>query len=246
VKSLKIIFLLLFFSFTFTYLPSSLLSSPQQTNPDFSKYRDFGHLSGFIGNYLSKPRKPVTMSSTEGTYKLTFYWITRESESSGRKTEEILIISAETKDENPINVSKSFKRDLDREGTAILEDGRLINVIDRNETKRYLDISTKYPTGLGCKNNNLTPFISVAVSSDNKELYYGDKIYVPDAKGTPLPDGGKHDGLFSVDDTGKGIAKDQIDVFVFIKDNWPGFQNHLKTHKKRFFVYKVFQNQKKQ
>ena len=210
------------------------------TDSDFARYRDFGHLSGLIGNYLSKPQSAVKMSTTSGSYKLTFYWITKEIDSYGPKTEHIIVVSPETSEENPTEISIDFKRHLDCEGTAILEDGRLINVIDRHEKKRYLDISMKYPTGLGCRNNMLTPFISVAVKSTNRELKFGDQIYIPDVKGTPLPDGGKHDGLFSVDDTGKGLSKDQIDVFIFIKKNWQDFQNHLKPHEKRFFVYKVY------
>ena len=215
------------------------------TDSDFARYRDFGHLSGLIGNYLSKPKSPVKMSTTLKNYKLTFYWITREVDSSGPKTEKILIVSPETGEENPTEVSVDFKRHLDREGTAILEDGRLINVIRRNEKKRYLDISMKYPTGLGCRNNMLTPFISVAVNENNPELKFGDQIYIPDVKGTPLPDGGKHDGLFLVDDTGKGLSRDQIDVFVFIKKNWQNFQSHLKPHEKRFFVYKIYPDSEK-
>lgn len=215
-------------------------SANNVSDSDFARFRDFGHLSGLIGNYLSKPQTPVKMSTTLGSYKLTFYWITREKDSKGPKNKEILVISPETGQENPMEVSREFKRHLDREGTAMLEDGRLINVIKRNEKKRYLDISMKYPTGLGCRNNTLTPFISVAVNHKNGELKFGDQIYIPDVKGTPLPDGGKHDGLFSVDDTGKGLASDQIDVFIFIKKNWQSFQSHLKPHEKRFFVYKVY------
>lgn len=215
-------------------------SASNESDRDFARYRDFGHLSGLIGNYLSKPQTPVKMSTTLGSYKLTFYWITREIDSNGPKTKEILVVSPETGEENPTDISIEFKRHLDLEGTAMLEDGRLINVIKRNEKKRYLDISMTYPTGLGCRNNTLTPFISVAVNHKNSELKFGDQIYIPDVKGTPLPNGGKHDGLFSVDDTGKGLSNDQIDVFIFIKKNWQNFQGHLKTHEERFFVYKVY------
>ncbi len=218
----------------------SAVGNNKTNDQDFARYRDFGHLSGLIGNYLSKPQAPVRMSTTSGRYKLTFYWITRECDSKGPKTKKIIIVSPDTGEENPTEISANFKKHLDREGTAILEDGRLINVIKRNEQKRYLDISTKYPTGLGCRNNSLIPFISVAVSDKNSQLTFGNQIYIPDIKGTPLPDGGKHDGLFSVDDTGKGLVKDQIDIFIFIKANWQDFQNHLNTLDKRFFVYKIY------
>jgi 3D (Asp-Asp-Asp) domain-containing protein len=205
----------------------------------FARYRDFGHLSGLIGNYLSKPKAPFKMSTTSGNYKLTFYWITRECDSTGPKTEKITVCSPETAQESTVEISKAFKRHLDREGTGILDDGRIINVTDTRNKAKYVDVSTTFPTGMGCRNNLLTPFISVAVSTSNKELHFGDKIYIPDVKGTILPDGTRHDGLFSVDDTGRGIAKDQIDIFVFIKDNWPSFQRHLQTHNRRFFVYRL-------
>jgi hypothetical protein len=227
-------------SFTF-----SSQSKADEIDSDFARYRDFGHLSGLIGNYLTKPQTPVKMSTTTGSYRLTFYWITREVNSKGPKTKEIFIVSPETGEENPTVVSSEFKRHLDQEGTAILEDGRLINVIEHNEKKRYLDITMKYPTGLGSRNNTLTPFISVAVSDENSELKFGDRIYIPEVKGIPLPDGGKHDGLLSVDDTGKGLAKDQIDIFIFIKKNWQNFQSHLKNHEEKFFVYKVYPDSEK-
>jgi 3D (Asp-Asp-Asp) domain-containing protein len=210
-------------------------------NPDgFARYRDFGHLSGLIGNYLSRPRTPFKMSTTTGNYKLTFYWITRECDSRGSKCQTIKVYIPDTGQEIPVEVSKDFKRHLDREGTGILDDGRVINVYLTNSKSRYIDVSQTFPTGMGCRNNPLTPFISIAVSTDNKELKFGDRIYIPEAQGAPLPDGTKHDGLFSVDDTGTGIAPDQIDIFVFIKDNWPSFQKYLKTHRRRFFVYKLF------
>jgi len=208
---------------------------------DIAKYRDFGHMTGLIGNYLSRPSGQLAMELV-GEFRLTFYWIARETESDGRKTERILVRCPETSDEHPVDVAPAFKRRLDREGTAILEDGRLINVWRRGETERYLDISTVYPTGLGSRNNPLTPFISVAVNSTNPKLSFGDRLFIPDVEGVPLPDGGHHDGIFTVDDAGQGIGQDQIDVFVSMKGNWPEYKRHLQAHAQRFFVHEALQH----
>ena len=210
-----------------------------EEDKDFARYRDFGHMTGLIGNYLSKPKGPLAMKSI-GEYRITFYWIARERPHDGEKLTSILVRCPDSKDEHPIEVSQAFKRRLDREGTGILEDGRLINVLRRGEKKRYLDISTIYPTGLGSRNNPLTPFISVAISDKNPDLKFGSRIYIPKADGIPLPDGGKHDGIFTVDDTGKGIVPNQLDVFIFVKKNWLEFQRHLKAHSQSFFVYELF------
>jgi 3D (Asp-Asp-Asp) domain-containing protein len=206
---------------------------------DFARYRDFGNMTGLIGNYLSKPKGPLAMEPI-GEYRVTFYWIARELPHDGKKLTSILVRCPCSKEEHPTEVAASFKRRLDREGTGILEDGRLINVLRRGEKRRYLDISTIYPTGLGSRNNPLTPFISVAVSDCNPDLKFGDRIYIPKAHGIPLPNGGKHDGIFTVDDTGSGIASNQIDVFIFVKKNWLEFQRNLKAHRQRFFVYELF------
>lgn len=227
-------------SFVLAFLVLVCLAIAEE-DPDFARYKGFGHMTGLIGNYLSKPDEPFAMEFI-GEHRITFYWIARAqgTDSHSHRRTTILVRSPHTKNEHPVDVSSRFKKRLDLEGTGILCDGRLINVLKRGERLRYLDISTTHPTGLGSRNNPLTPFISVAISDSHPKLEFGDRLYIPQVEGTPLPDGGEHDGIFSVDDTGQAIADDQLDLFVFIKKNWMGFQKKLKTKQKDFFVYKLF------
>lgn len=205
----------------------------------YARFRDFGHLSGLIGTYLSRPRGPLAMEVLD-EYRLTFYWITRPEPDDGPPSVRLLLSAPGGTEDEPVDVPAPFKHRLDREGTGRLADGRVVNVLRRGETRRYLDVSQRFPTGLGSASNPLTPFKSVAINDKNPKLRFGDTIYVPDVEGMPLPDGSRHDGIFTVDDTGQGVGLDQIDVFTFVRDNWPEFQRYLQAHTQKFFVYKVY------
>jgi 3D (Asp-Asp-Asp) domain-containing protein len=63
-------------------------------------------------------------------------------------------------------------------------------------------------TARGCP---AEPYRTVAV--DPKIIKLGSQIYVPELKGTVLPDGSKHDGIFIANDRGR-FRGAHIDVFV--------------------------------
>lgn len=71
---------------------------------------------------------------------------------------------------------------------------------------------TNFSYGVGNKNNPLVPFYSVAC--DQKKFKFGQEFYVPDAVGTMLPNGTKHDGYFKCGDVGGLIKGNHIDVFI--------------------------------
>ena len=69
---------------------------------------------------------------------------------------------------------------------------------------------------IGSFNNVLVPFRSVACP---RQFADRTRIYVPKAKGTKLPDGSIHDGIFSCDDRGGAIVRKsdgtyKIDTFL--------------------------------
>ena len=56
------------------------------------------------------------------------------------------------------------------------------------------------------------PFESIA--ADQSRFKFGQKIYIPSAVGTELPNGKIHNGIFIVSDVGGLIKGNHIDVFI--------------------------------
>lgn len=103
-----------------------------------------------------------------------------------------------------------FKRELVREGTGWLRDGRTIMFERRTHGEsRFRIVSSHYGyTSTGC---TLNPYRTVAV--DPRFVKLGSVIYVPQLKGAELPDGTIHDGIFHAVDRGHFRGR-HIDVFV--------------------------------
>ena len=107
------------------------------------------------------------------------------------------------------------------EGTALI-DGKTYNYAGTTQLREvrcqhgpssYVKFRvTKHPYGVGNRNNPLVPFYSIAC--DQNRFKYGLEFYIPDAVGTLLPDGSKHDGYFRCDDVGGLIKGNHIDVFI--------------------------------
>lgn len=82
----------------------------------------------------------------------------------------------------------------------------------------------KNPYGDGSKGNPLIPFKTLAcdlgtVKNSTKWLEggyakFGQKVYIPAARGVALPNGETHDGLFECGDIGGKITGNHIDVFL--------------------------------
>jgi 3D (Asp-Asp-Asp) domain-containing protein len=110
-----------------------------------------------------------------------------------------------------------------------------------NSGKVLWELSSGF--GKGCRNNNLVPFITIAV--DTSLISIGSVIYVPEAKGAKYTNmEGKlveHEGLFFAGDVGSKILGNHIDIFLgtskknpfeFIKSNHTGvFEAYMVTDK---------------
>ncbi|MEP5624154.1 MAG: 3D domain-containing protein [Hyphomicrobiales bacterium] len=93
---------------------------------------------------------------------------------------------------------------------------------DPSERVRWT--KTNRPYGVGSKSNPLIPFKSLACDLgtvanskpwvDGGYAKFGQRIYIPAAKDVILPDGTKHDGIFTCDDIGGKITGNHIDVFI--------------------------------
>lgn len=71
---------------------------------------------------------------------------------------------------------------------------------------------SQFQFGKGNKDNPLVPFYSVAC--DQTKFKFGQRFFIPEAKGVKLPDGSTHTGIFSCDDVGGAIKGNHIDVFI--------------------------------
>lgn len=143
-----------------------------------------------------------------GRVMVTFYWVIDESGSRYRGKQDSVLHDAAGR--LIARTSRRFKRDLVMEGTGWLKDGRTV-MYDRKVGKenRFRIIGSRY--GIGGTGCPLTPYRTIAI--DPRYIKLGSTIYIPQLKGTHLPDGTIHDGIFVANDRGHFRGR-HIDLFV--------------------------------
>lgn len=143
-----------------------------------------------------------------GRASVTFYWVIDETSSKYRGER-----SAVLRDPAGRVIARThpkFKRDLVRQGSGWLSDGRTVNYIRKVAGESRFRVSkSKY--GLGATGCRLIPYRTIAV--DPQFVALGTKIYIPQLKGAVLPDGTTHDGMFIAADRGH-FRGAQVDLFV--------------------------------
>ena len=143
-----------------------------------------------------------------GRALMTFYLLIDESSSKYRGKRNVTLRDIHGK--VIASTTYKFKRDLVMEGSGWLRDGRTVMF----ETKvhgesRFRVTSAKYGlTVTGCP---LVPYRSIAV--DSRFVKRGSTVYIPQLKGSKLPDGTEHDGIFIASDRGH-FRGAHIDVFI--------------------------------
>ncbi|KAK9696033.1 hypothetical protein K7432_012688 [Basidiobolus ranarum] len=141
--------------------------------------------------------------------KMTFYWVSRESDFSGSKSIALKTCSGKS----IAMVSHEFATAARMEGTARLNNGKVIN-LDCNCGGGYSCFSIieqgHFPYGKGAKDNALTPFVSVAAN----DIPLGSTLMVNQLKGVKMPNGRTHNGCVRVDDQGWSFGGNQIDLLV--------------------------------
>jgi len=169
-----------------------------------------------------------------GDLKPTFYWVAMETNDGGAKVKELKDI-----DGNVIaRISNKFYTEIRMEGTGKMLDGRVINFHVRvNGDIRWRVCPPEAPYGYGIEDYVLTPFRSVAV--DPNVVPIPSKIFIPAAKGTPLPDGSIHDGIFDAVDIGSAIQNQRIDIFTSFGDQSQVFIRHGISNMKPIAVYRM-------
>ncbi len=144
--------------------------------------------------------KPVMV----GRASLTFYWIIDEHAARYRGAPDALLCDARG---NVIErTSRKFRKELVLEGSGCLRDGRTVTYDHKVRGEHRFRVGRK--TATGCA---LVPYRTVAV--DPHFIPLGSKIYIPQLKGTRLPGGTIHDGVFVAADRGHFHGR-SIDIFV--------------------------------
>ena len=144
-----------------------------------------------------------------GRAVITFYWTIDESWSRYRGKAPSVVLR-DPAGRVIAQTSKRFKRDLVKQGTGVLRDGRTVFYVRKIASEsRFRVTRSKY--GLGSTGCPLIPYRTVAVDPHFVKL--GSKVYIPQLKGAHLPDGTIHDGMFIAGDTG-GFRGAHVDVFA--------------------------------
>lgn len=193
--------------------PSGLVPHPDDSSKSIeglvAKLRLSGKVKDCCGYPLGQP----------GQFKMTFYWLAYESEYASEPAD----IDIYTKDGFLIGrFPRVFVFELKLEGTGVLRDGRVLNY-DRpcpfgiGTCFKELD-RRDHPVGKGAQQRALVPYRSVAI--DPRFVPLGTPLYVPELRGMPIltqdpsqPEE-RHDGCVRADDTGGGIKRRELDLFV--------------------------------
>lgn len=158
----------------------------------------------------------------------TFYNIADENLHSGPKTEKLFDADSGSL---IATVSKTFRDDLDLEGTGALTDGRIVNVGVYSNSSWTYKVLPKNTYGAGVNGHFLFPFRGAAVDFEwlcqagdlgdcsggraaVTKRYAGTMMYFPKLVGLPLPNGAVHDGYICANDIGGVILGSRIDLFV--------------------------------
>src|SRR4051794_37541287 len=139
---------------------------------------------------------------------VTFYWLIDET--APRYRGKAVAELADVRGRIIAMTSVRFRRELIREGSGHLRDGRTVAYDRRlHGTNRFRIVQSTYGVGrLGCA---LVPYRTVAV--DPRFVKLGTIISIPQLKGARLPDGTIHDGFFVANDRGH-FRGPHVDLFV--------------------------------
>jgi 3D (Asp-Asp-Asp) domain-containing protein len=143
-----------------------------------------------------------------GRALVTFYWLIDEHSSKYRGN-----ATAVLRDPAGRVLARThprFKLDLVRQGSGRLRDGRTVIFIKRVAGESRFRIS-RSTYGLGSTGCRLVPYRTIAV--DPRFVKPRTRIYIPQLKGTRLPDGTVHDGMFIASDRGH-FRGAHVDLFV--------------------------------
>ncbi len=181
---------------------------------DLADLRD----SACSGSTVKPPVKEPTAAPTEdptcselGSFKLTYYYISLESDFTGMAAEPMYDRSGNLLAMAPTAFVKASRMN----GTVKTLSGKALNCVGKCPHSPYgcfRQLDSSYPNGQGAAGRNLDPYQSIAV--DPTVIALGTRVYAKELDGLALPDGTTHDGWLLADDTGGAIKGKHIDFFV--------------------------------
>lgn len=143
-----------------------------------------------------------------GRASLSFYWIIDESAPQYRGKNDALLRDVHGR--VIARTTRKFRRALVLEGSGWLRDGRAVSYECKSDGEHRFRVG-KEKCGFAVSGCALVPYRTVAV--DPHVIKLGSKLYIPQLKGTRLPDGTIHDGVFTAADRGHFRGK-HVDLFV--------------------------------
>ncbi len=139
-----------------------------------------------------------------GKFKVTFYWIVRETDFNGSKDTPLYLENGKLLGYFDYDFVQAFKK----EACAELKSGKCISYMKR---VNRVGIVSQF---LGVNGYTISPFQSVAV--DPSEIALGSKLYIPAlTKMSEKP----NNGIVYAHDIGSMINGNSIDIFVGHKEN---------------------------
>ncbi|KAJ1980886.1 hypothetical protein H4R33_005368 [Dimargaris cristalligena] len=158
----------------------------------------------------SSDNKSSSKSNTKSrSVKLTFYWSEKqESSDSGN------VVLGTCDKKKLASVTKDFADKAKMEGTAILANGKTIN-LGSCSCSNYMCFEVT-DGAIGSGDNTLVPYYSVAAN----DMKRGTTLQVAKLKGVKLPNGKTHNGCVRVDDEGWSFGNNQIDWYVETEANY--------------------------
>jgi 3D (Asp-Asp-Asp) domain-containing protein len=159
------------------------------------------------GSQLPSATPPLNVAVIQQPLRASLYYTALQSDYAAGADTEFL-----TRDGSIIaKVSGAFAAKAAIEGSAKLDDGRLINVDGVvSGVRRWKVVNSAF--GLDAVGCSLVPMRSAAV--DRTAVPLRTKLFLPETVGLALPSGGQHDGIWYAVDTGSAIQGDRIDLFV--------------------------------
>jgi 3D (Asp-Asp-Asp) domain-containing protein len=112
----------------------------------------------------------------------------------------------------PFHVTSAAHQVMEMQAVAAVRTEKGRRMFTRIEKGKWLEMDPEN-YGLGNRNNPIMPFVTVA--ADQSKHPFGSRVFVPDLKGSKLPDGSAHSGYFWVGDSGGRIKGNlRFDLFV--------------------------------
>lgn len=143
-----------------------------------------------------------------GRALVTFYWVIDQRSAEYRGVPSSIL--RDTRGRVIARVQPRFRRELIRQGSGWLRDGRTVIYVRKVAGQARFRIS-RAKFGMGSTGCRLIPYRTVAV--DPRFVRLGTRLFIPQLKGARLPDGSIHDGKFIAVDRGS-FRGAHVDLFV--------------------------------